>query len=209
MKNAQFSLPVSVPVVALSSSSVRPIESRRARCDNALAVLPRTTRRERRARSSRSIVAHSRPVARRRRRLVEPPPTDRPTDRPTFHTCIRAYVHTYYIGLCRVSYGRYVRRQHVTRCWRDLRRASRVGRPVLDEVYEPSTSRGEEACPARGTSETRPRRLARVTIDRSIGLDRSVRSIDRWSRSIGVDAAVVRAGCARVRWRRRSRARRR
>ena len=91
-KNAQFS-PSRSPSSrrASLSSSVRPIESRRARCDNALAVLPRTTRRERRARSSRSIVAHSR--SRRRPSSSSSSSRRRPTDRPTrVHTFIRSYV---------------------------------------------------------------------------------------------------------------------
>ncbi len=190
-KNAQFS-PSRSPSSrrAYLSSSVRPIESRRARCDNALAVLPRTTRRERRARSSRSIVAHSRPVA-VRRRLVEPPPTDRPTD---VHTCIRSYVHTY-IPLCRVLYGGHVRRQQATRCWRDVARASRaVPSRIGQGIRAIHVAWGRGVYRARDVHDATP--TPRASHHRSV-------------RTRAVDAAVVRAGCARVRWRRRSRARRR
>ena len=137
---------------------------------------------------------------------------DRPTDRPTFHTFhtfIRAYVHTYYIGLCRVLYGGHVRRQHVTRCWRDVRRASRVvssriGRGI--RAIHVAWGRGVDR--ARDVRDATPTPRARHHRSRP-SIDRDHRSIETTDRSIGVDAALVRAGCARVRWRRRSRARRR
>lgn len=130
----------------------------------------------------------------------------RPTD---VHTCIRAYVHTYYIGLCRVLYGGHVRRQHVTRCWRDVRRASRVvssriGRGI--RAIHVAWGRGVDR--ARDVRDATPTPRARHHRSRP-SIDRDHRSIETTDRSIGVDAALVRAGCARVRWRRRSRARRR
>ena len=80
-------------------------------------------------------------------------------------------------------------------------------RPVLEKEYEPSTSRGEKAWNARGTSTTRPRCLvsrhpsdrARVTIDRSIGAIGAIDGLDRSMVSIdGLDRSVwMRQWCAR------------
>lgn len=187
MKNAQFSLPVSVPVVALSSSSVRPIESRRARCDNAPAVLPRTTRRERRARSSRSIVAHSRPVA-VLVVVVEPPPTDR---RAYVHTCIRTYVlHRFMSCIVWEIRPSSARNEMLARF-----KARVPGRVV--PYWTRYTSHPRRVGKRRGPRAGRPRRdpdasRASPSIDRSVSIDRCDRSIDGLDRSVW-----MRQWCAR------------
>ena len=113
--------------------------------------------------------------------------------------CIRAYVHTYYIGLCRVLYGGHVRRQHVTRCWRDVRRASRVvssriGRGI--RAIHVAWGRGVDR--ARDVRDATPTPRARHHRSRP-SIDRDHRSIETTDRSRPpIDRSVwMRRWCAR------------
>ena len=141
--------------------------------------------------------------------VVEPPPTDR---RAYVHTCIRSYVlHRFMSCIVWGTRPSSARNEMLARC-----KARVPGRVV--PYWTRNTSHPRRVGKRRVPRAGRPRRdpdASRAspsieTIDRSRPpIDRDHRSIETTDRSIGVDAALVRAGCARVRWRRRSRARRR
>ena len=127
----------------------------------------------------------------------------RPTASARRDGCARAsYFHTY-IALCRVLYETRVLHHEME----GESSSVRIGKGI-----DPSTCVLYE----RWTSTTRPRRLASRHSSSALGLDRSIDRLDRWwsvARSVvsfhSFDAALVRRRCARVRSRRRSRARRR
>ena len=211
---------------SLSPSRSPSSRSRRRRCDRSsrgardARTLPRSPRERRDERDARDRVDRSSPtpvpspavvvVASSRRR-----PTDRPTDVPYVpyvHTCIRSYVlHRFMSCIVWGTRPSSARHEMLARC-----KARVPGRVV--PYWTRNTSHPRRVGKRRGPRAGRPRRdpdASRAspsieTIDRSRPpIDRDHRSIETTDRSIGVDAALVRAGCARVRWRRRSRARRR
>ena len=136
----------------------------------------------------------------------------RPTDRPTDRRSIRLYVlHRFMSCIVWGTRPSSARNEMLARF-----KARVPGRVV--PYWTRYTSHPRRVGKRRGPRAGRPRRdpdASRAspsieTIDRSRPpIDRDHRSIETTDRSIGVDAALVRAGCARVRWRRRSRARRR
>ena len=205
---------------SLSPSRSPSSRSRRHRCDRSsrgardARTLPRSPRERRDERDARDRVDRSSPTPVPSPAVVvvvvvEPPPTDR---RAFVHTCIRSYVlHRFMSCIVWGTRPSSARHEMLARC-----KARVPGRVV--PYWTRNTSHPRRVGKRRGPRAGRPRRepdASRAspsieTIDRSRPpIDRDYRSIETTDRSIGVDAALVRAGCARVRWRRRSRARRR
>ena len=170
--------------------------SRRRRCDRSsrgardAITLPRSPANDatRETRAIESIDRRPLPSRRRpRRRLVEPPPTDR---RAYVHTCIRSYVHRFMSCIVWEIRPSSARNEMLARF-----KARVPGRVV--PYWTRYTSHPRRVGKRRGPRAGRPRRdpdasRASPSIDRSVSIDRCDRSIDGLDRSVW-----MRQWCAR------------